>query len=157
MRIIVLSDSHGDYFSLRTAVMCQPTADAVLFCGDGEEDIDRIKMEFPDKMVVAVRGNNDWGSDKKYSETLTLCGKKIFMTHGHLHHVKYDYQELINYAHSIGADILLFGHTHTSYTSYDDGMYIMNPGASGYYYATYGIVDITPAGIVTNIVSIPNR
>ena len=38
-------------------------------------------------------------------------------------------------------------------TDYDDGLYIMNPGSCNGYYATYGVIDITPKGdIVTNIV-----
>ncbi len=53
----------------------------------------------------------------------------------------------------LDTDILLFGHTHVPYTAYDDGMYIMNPGSIGYT-GTYGIVDITPSGIMTNIIKL---
>ena len=53
------------------------------------------------------------------------------------------------------ADILLFGHTHNAMTDYDDGLYVMNPGSLRGAYATYGILDITEAGIVTNIVKCP--
>lgn len=40
-------------------------------------------------------------------------------------------------------------------TDYDDGLYVMNPGSLRGAYATYGILDITEAGIVTNIVKCP--
>ncbi|MGN0537648.1 MAG: metallophosphoesterase family protein [Acutalibacteraceae bacterium] len=155
MKILVFSDSHGEYTAMKAAIRRQTAAEVVLFCGDGEEDIDCVKREFPDKMFVAVRGNCDWGSSLPYSETLFLEGKKIFMTHGHLYKVKMYYEEIINHAHEIGADILLFGHTHTAYTDYDDGLYIMNPGSASGYSATYGIIDITKAGIMTNVVPLP--
>lgn len=155
MKVLVFSDSHGEYSSMKTAIRTQTAAEVVLFCGDGEEDFDSVKREFPDKMFVAVRGNCDWGSALPYSETLVLEGKKIFMTHGHLQRVKMYYDEIINYAHSIGADILLFGHTHTAYTNYDNGLYIMNPGSASGYAATYGIIDITEAGILTNVIPLP--
>ena len=31
-------------------------------CGDGEEQVEYLKQNFKDKMVVGVRGNCDWGS-----------------------------------------------------------------------------------------------
>lgn len=47
-----------------------------------------------------------------------------------------------------GADIVLYGHTHTGVTCYDDGLYIMNPGSirDGH----YGMIDIVPGGIMLN-------
>ncbi len=155
MRIVVASDSHKDYYSLQKAVMSQPTADVVIFCGDGEDDIDTLEMKFPEKMIIAVKGNTDWCSEKRYSEEIELEGKNLFITHGHLFGVKHDYSQIINQAHSLEADILLFGHTHVPYTDYDNGMYILNPGSIGYS-GTYGIIDITKAGIVTNIINLNN-
>ena len=49
------------------------------------------------------------------------------------------------------ADILLFGHTHNALQEYDEGLYILNPGTLHGSEGTFGIVDITPAGIVTNV------
>lgn len=153
MRIVVVSDSHKDYYSLQQAVISQPTADVVVFCGDGDEDIDTLAMAVPNKTIIAVRGNCDWCSEKRYSEEITLEGKKLFITHGHLFGVKSNYSQIINQAHLLEADILLFGHTHVPYTNYDNGMYIMNPGSIGYT-GTYGIVDITKSGIITNIIKL---
>ena len=36
---------------------------------------------------------------------------------------------------------------------YIDGMYVMNPGSCHGYGATYGIIDISDKGILTNIAS----
>ena len=35
MRILVVSDSHGDYRSLKKAIAAQPTAEVIVHCGDG--------------------------------------------------------------------------------------------------------------------------
>ena len=133
MRIVVVSDSHKDFYSLQKAVLSQPSAEVVVFCGDGDDDMDTLAMTIPDKMI--------------------LEGKKLFITHGHLFGVKSDYSQIINQAHLLETDILLFGHTHVPYTAYDDGMYIMNPGSIGYT-GTYGIIDITSSGIMTNIIKL---
>ena len=37
MRILVVSDTHGDMFTLRKAVLSQPQAEVIIHCGDGEE------------------------------------------------------------------------------------------------------------------------
>ena len=50
------------------------------------------------------------------------------------------------------ADIALYGHTHQAEIEYRDGLYLMNPGSLHGSYGTYGIIDITPAGLVPNIV-----
>lgn len=55
MRIIVLSDSHKDYYSLNRAIQSQPSAEIVIFCGDGVEDIETFERTCNDKMIVAVR------------------------------------------------------------------------------------------------------
>ena len=50
------------------------------------------------------------------------------------------------------ADVLLFGHTHRAEITWDDGLLLFNPGSlSGGADSTYGTLDITPAGIVPNI------
>ena len=68
--------------------------------------------------------------------------------HGHAEHVKYGTDELICRARQEGADIVLYGHTHSGVTAYDDGLYIMNPGSirDGH----YGMIDIVPGGIMLN-------
>lgn len=154
MRILVASDTHGDFQTLKRVVLSQPTADVIIHLGDGEEQADAIKMMFPNKMVVNVKGNCDWGSTLPMVEIKNLEGKKIMATHGHLYNVKMGYLEAIYAAREQQADVLLFGHTHMPFTYYDDGLYIMNPGSCHGSYGTYGILDITKAGIVTNVIKV---
>ena len=65
--------------------------------------------------------------------------------------VKYGLSNLVAAAEERGAQIALFGHTHQAMTEYRGGLYLMNPGSLSGPSGTYGIIDLTPAGIVTNI------
>lgn len=152
MRIFVTSDTHRDEYALRTAILRQPKAEVVIHLGDGEEEASLMKANFPEKMFLQVRGNCDWGSTLPTIGEITLEGKKIFYTHGHAYNVKYGLYQIVCAARERKADILLFGHTHQPLTDYEDGLYLMNPGSLHGTEGSYGIVDLTPAGIVTNLV-----
>lgn len=155
MRILVVSDTHGDLRSLIRAVDSQPTAEVIIHCGDGDEQAQFLKDNYKDKMVVAVRGNCDWNSWFSGVETLRIMGKTIFVTHGHLYNAKTGLYRLMCAAREQKADILLFGHTHQAMTYFEDGLYMMNPGSCHGYMASYGFIDITDKGdIVTNIVNL---
>lgn len=152
MRILVMSDSHGDYTKVKRAVMTQSDAQVIIHCGDGEQQVDKLRWDFPDRAVYAVRGNCDWNSNLPLEEIITLEGKKIMYTHGHIYRVKFGYNEIKQAARDKGADIVLFGHTHIPLNEYENGLYVINPGSINGYGATYGVIDITPQGIMTNIV-----
>ena len=155
MRILVLSDIHGDFQMMKRALDSQPTAEAVIFCGDGAAQFEYLRETLTDKTVIGVRGNCDWSSDLPPVEVVELGGKRIFITHGHLYNVKFTMNQVFYAAREEKADILLFGHTHQALTDYLDGMYMMNPGSCHGYGATYGYIDITDKGdVVTNIVTI---
>lgn len=148
MKILVLSDSHGKTTELETAIRLNSAAEVVIFCGDGHSDIEDMRYTFPEKMFISVRGNCDWCHNANDSEEITLCGKKIFVTHGHIYGVKQGLSRLTAYGHSINADIVLFGHTHQQIVTVDGSMLIMNPGSLGYN-AEYGIIEIDDSGKIT--------
>lgn len=152
MRILVVSDTHRDRYALRRALLAQSSAEVVIHLGDGEEETDEIKLSFPEKMFLQVRGNCDWGSTLPPEGIAQFAGKRIFYTHGYTYNVKYGLYEAVSAARAQKADVLLFGHTHNPLTEYRDGLYLMNPGSLSGSTGTYGTLDITPAGIVTNIV-----
>ena len=112
MRILVVSDTHGDLRSLIKAVDAQRKAEIIVHCGDGEEQQRFLKDNYKDKMIVAVRGNCDWNSFFPSKEIFKVCGKTIFVTHGHLYDAKSGLYRITSAAREAGADILLFGHTH---------------------------------------------
>ena len=44
MRILVVSDTHGNEMNLRRAILSQPKAEIVIHLGDGETEADRTKL-----------------------------------------------------------------------------------------------------------------
>ncbi len=155
MKILVVSDTHGDFNSLLRAVKAQPDAEVIVHCGDGDEQVQLLKETIKDKMIVGVRGNCDWNSFLPSKETLKICGKKIFITHGHLYNAKMGLYKVVCAAREESADILLYGHTHIAMNTYEDGLYVMNPGSCSGYMASYGIIEITENGdVLTNIVKL---
>ncbi len=155
MRILVVSDTHGSADNLRRAILSQPTAEIVIHLGDGETETNLIKASFPDRMFLQVRGNCDWGSSLPAAGQYAAGEVKIFYTHGHLYGVKSGLYTAVCAAREQKARVLLYGHTHEALTDYEDGLYIMNPGSLNGWKASYGVLDITPQGIVTNIIRLP--
>lgn len=155
MRILVVSDTHGSDSDLRRAILAQPKAEIVIHLGDGEAEWERAKRNFPEKMFLGVRGNCDWGSSLPPTGEYTAQGVKIFYTHGYLYGVKSGPYTIVCAARERGARVLLYGHTHQAFTDYEDGLYLMNPGSLSGWGASYGTLDITPQGIVTNIIKLP--
>lgn len=147
MRILVLSDSHGDVPSLELAIKSEKNAEAVVFLGDGLNDFEKVSHLLTGKKIAAVRGNCDSAlSPYPVRTTEIFSGKNVYCTHGYNEHVKFGLDTLKTSALYSDASIALFGHTHIPYTSYDDGLYLMNPGSVRQ--NSCGIVDITPQGIM---------
>lgn len=154
MRILVVSDTHGDKKTLHRVILSQPSAQVIIHLGDGQDDIEDEKFLYPEKMFLQVRGNCDWGCALPPVGQIQLENRKIFYTHGNLYNVKYELDEIKLAARLQKADIVLFGHTHIPYTEYEKGLYLMNPGSLRGADATYGILDLTPQGVVTNLIQV---
>lgn len=154
MRILVTSDTHGDFLSLKQAVEQQRSAEIIIHCGDSQGEVDDIRAMYPEKAIYAVKGNCDFGSTLNTVETIMVQGKKIFITHGHLYNAKFTIYNLCCAARENSCDIVVFGHTHNALSEYDDGLYILNPGSLHGYNASYAYIDITDNGIMTNIVKL---
>ena len=152
MRILVVSDTHGDTAALHQAIFSQPAAEIVIHLGDGEYDVQQVRASFPQKMFLQVCGNCDVGSRLPATGEFTAEGVSIFYTHGHLYHVKWEQSSILEAARQHGAGILLYGHTHVPVSTYENGLHILNPGSLRGFNGSYGFIDITPQGIVTNIV-----
>ena len=44
MRVLVVSDTHGDVYALQQAVLRQPKAEVVIHLGDGYDDWQQVKF-----------------------------------------------------------------------------------------------------------------
>ena len=145
MRILVLSDSHGDLGSFRLAVDAQPSADVIAFLGDGENDADKMNRQLFNKQILCVGGNCDYSRINPETRIIFCDGVRIFCTHGHRQSVKYGTERLIADAVKAKANIALYGHTHVQHYECVNGLHLFNPGSIRD--GRYGVVDITPSGI----------
>lgn len=142
MRILVVSDSHGDSYSLRKALEREGNCALIIHLGDGERDTAFIHG-IP---LLQVRGNCDFASELPTTLLTQEGGKTILCTHGHTQMVKYGLTVLREQALDKHADIALYGHTHVPVQTYEDGLYLCNPGSL--HSGDYAVLEIVPSGIM---------
>lgn len=130
MRILVLSDSHSYFSSLEDILKRERSADMIIHLGDHADDMNMMEEYTRMKAVIICRGNCDlYGYDYAEQHTFEAEGKKIFCCHGHRYRVKDGMYSLYSAAREQGADICLFGHTHSPLSEEENGICILNPGA----------------------------
>ena len=144
MKIIVISDTHGNTRALRDLLALHPRYDALIFLGDGLRDV----CGEDTRGLVAVRGNCDFFSPDRElfapsEQTVTFDGVRMLLMHGHEAGVKSGIERACARAVAADADVLLFGHTHTPLQKYfpegsefgstvsGKGLYAFNPGSLG--------------------------
>lgn len=161
MRIGVLSDTHIPHRLPQlplgvTDVFASATVSLVLHAGD-VDDLRSLELLSQVAPVVAVRGNvhvqdfSRGGAELPSHVILTLCGRRLVVTHGHLRGVAglgvrsivvaalgLDLltREQINrciarrlHRRFPRSDIVVFGHTHRPFQTWIDGTFFFNPGA----------------------------
>ena len=130
MKLLVLSDSHGNVDNMARAVeLTQPRH--ILHLGDCQRDAQALHERFPDLPMDTVPGNCDWGSFDQPERLLEMGGVRIFMLHGHTRNVKSSPMSALYAAKEYGAQVLLFGHTHVPLVDNDGTLLTLNPGAAG--------------------------
>lgn len=55
MRIIVFSDTHGNYSAMHKIFKRNGDADLFIFLGDGERDLDSLRVQYLDKDSKRIR------------------------------------------------------------------------------------------------------
>lgn len=159
MRIVVISDSHGNTGVIDKILFAQPDAKYVFFLGDCVNDIEDFEFLYPDKKFFIVSGNCDYFSTRKCVDLETIDSVRILYTHGHTFGVKGGIGNLLKTARDNNCKIALYGHTHIANTVYEDGIYIVNPGSCsrsrGESYPSYAFIDITDKGILPVIAKTP--
>lgn len=148
MRIAVISDTHrcGKYINLAKKLI--EDADILIHLGDNIEDVELLSNGF-DGEVYAVAGNCDYSSKYPKESIIEVNGVKIFYTHGDLYGVKSTITNIYYRGREIGADVVLFGHTHQHGIEKTDELILMNPGSISlpHFKGRYvGIVDIDEKG-----------
>lgn len=128
MLIGVISDTHRYNWVIENAVNKLKDADIIIHLGDNVQDIKEIKKYYKGK-IINVKGNCDFAVDLPSEKIEIIENKKFFITHGHRYDVKYDLSRLRYKALEVGADVVVYGHTHISQISFQDGIWFINPGS----------------------------
>lgn len=121
MKIVVVSDSHGDTAILEKIALIHQDASIFYHLGDSE---------LPPYVLygygyASVKGNCDY-EPYVLNRDVTLEGFKIHMEHGH----GFSFQSDPNkYVENLGVDIFLFGHTHRKLATYVGNTLVFNPGS----------------------------
>lgn len=169
MNFLIIGDSHKRRDNIDEAVRrCRPL-DAILYLGDGADDFDD-NYRYLDIPLFCVRGNCDVSatlSELPFESLLHFDEYTVMMTHGHLYDTAPLYfDKAVARAAELGADILLFGHTHYPLETYlETGtvvegvtlkkpLHVFNPGSLGrlrtglspnYF---FGTMQTTPSGVL---------
>ena len=144
MKLLILSDSHGEWQILRQ-ITERECPDVVIHLGDYLGDAQKLSMVC-DLPVEAVPGNCDSLFHKgERSRILTYEGVRFLMTHGHDYRVKAGLGMLAEAGKSMGVDAVLFGHTHQALVCRaGEGLWLVNPGTAGGIHApaTYVVAQV---------------
>jgi putative phosphoesterase len=156
LRVIVFSDSHGQFEPLDVIVNSHPDACAFIHLGDGLREADDLRSLYPGKRIFCVRGNCDFFSDEKTEDIKEFGGIKIYFTHGHTQGVKRGFQRILHSAKEMGAKIACYGHTHCANSTISGGIHLLNPGSLSHSRCggdkTYAVIDILDSGAQIDIV-----
>jgi len=138
LKMLVVSDSHGNYTRLQKIIEKEMPFDYMVHCGDGVNDL--FQVDIPGKVkILKVAGNVDRHRTPGIQDidTATIEGKRIMIVHGDRFGVNYGYDRLVAGGRKLGACVIFFGHTHIPFLRKDDPV-LFNPGTVSK--GSYGIV-----------------
>lgn len=130
MKVIVISDSHGNYRNFKRILDTNTDADFIIHLGDGENDLsdlntDNISLA---KKIIYVGGNCDMGMHKR-THIIEIGGVQVFLAHGDNYKIKTDKAVIAKAAEKEGCKAAFFGHSHIRYCETVNGVFLLNPGS----------------------------
>lgn len=164
MKIIVMSDSHGESSAVEKVVKLHEDADLFVHLGDGEKEVHLLTQTIPwfAEKLFFLKGNCDSGRLLKPTHTQIIMPlpwrHRFFAAHGDMLQVKYGTARIMHEARKAEADMVFYGHTHTRDCRYEDGLYIINPGSLGCPRdgtpPSYAVISVSSKGILANLVDV---
>ena len=132
MKILIVSDNHGQSKELYAVLKKTRPFDYLIHLGD-TEGTDRMIRREAKTPVTIVRGNNDFFSDAENEAVLTFGNCRIFAVHGHTYGVSMGTGRLMEEAKKRGCNVAMFGHTHRPCLDQSDPeITLINPGSLSY-------------------------
>lgn len=154
MKILILSDSHGNLTNMERAVE-QTGPDAIYHLGDCWRDAEKLRNLFPDIPMEQVPGNCDYQPLEALEKLVFPGGKRVFLCHGHTRHVKTSLLEAGYFAEEQSLDVFLFGHTHQSICDWRGKTMFLNPGSvGGGTHPTYAVLMVEDGRINSRIIEL---
>jgi putative phosphoesterase len=127
MLIAITGDTHGRIDGIRHHLQ-RLKPDYLIHTGDYYTDGKSLARGLGIGFT-GVRGNCDTGRKGKLIEVLELVGYSFCILHGHQHKVKHTLNHIYYYSLEIGAQVVVFGHTHVPCCEFQGGIYLLNPGS----------------------------
>ena len=120
MKIVIVSDTHGDTLLLNKVYESNKDADLFLHAGD---------YQIPDYMMHNyryVKGNCDYSFEAPTEINIQTPIGKLHMEHGNNY---FFINDTLNYIKMVNASIFIVGHTHIPYYAKIGNTYMFNPGS----------------------------
>jgi putative phosphoesterase len=129
VRIGVISDSHGDKYSIDRAIFHLKHCDIIYHLGDKCDDVNYLakKINIP---IKGVTGNCDRAKNGVEELIEEVDKIRILLTHGHNYGVYFNTFKLRLKALEENCNIVLYGHTHVGKIEQEEGIYYINPGST---------------------------
>lgn len=128
MKILAVSDTHGKA-DLGAILNAAEGADLLVHLGDGFQDGQVIQAALRTP-IVQVSGNADYPFAMVPEKMLSVGGRQIYLTHGHLYDVKKGLDNLLVRAAEVEADLVLFGHLHRRLHQQVGKTHYINPASA---------------------------
>jgi len=142
MKILVLSDSHGNIANMVQAVE-QSNPCMIFHLGDCWRDAEALHEHFPNLPLEQVPGNCDFRPDLPTEKLLFVEDSRVLLCHGHTYGVKSSLLTAGYAAEEQNLDLFCFGHTHRPLIDRRGKTWFVNPGSIGdYRRPTYAVVTI---------------
>lgn len=153
MKVAVFSDTHGNYAHVFTALDSLSGVGHIIHLGDTIDDAEMIE-QVVGATLIKVPGNCDCCASAPREQLRSIAGRNFFIVHGDRYNVKDGLERLRLKAESIGADIVLFGHTHRPFAETIDGILFFNPGSLSDRCETrsYGLLRISADSVSAEII-----
>ena len=151
-KILVVSDTHKKLIDFKKLLQIyENEITDVIHLGDNCTDADDFIDLYENLNFHVVKGNCDYTQRCSDFKLATFEYAKIFMTHGHEYDVKFGLNTLCYEGLERNANIILFGHTHSSLLEKVNDVIMMNPGSLSYprgvVERTYAVIQIDDDGV----------
>ncbi len=128
MKIGIIGDTHKEISHIDKALEYFKDCALILHTGDNFSD-SRYIYEKTNINTIGVVGNCD-GENAEDEILFEVENNTLFLCHGHKYDVKFGIKHIKKRGKELGADMVIFGHSHEFTYTQEDNMIFLNPGST---------------------------